>query len=97
MIPQIRDRSNTYKFADHKERVIDLLRRVTTISVETVKLRAELDKMPWGKQSSWRFEDSKKPGAAKKKASEKTKKKIKKPKSASMQGMLDGVVQKRLL
>ena len=28
--PTIRERFNTYRFADHKERVIDLLRRVCT-------------------------------------------------------------------
>mgnify|MGYP001599103954 CR=1 FL=1 len=26
---------NTYRFADHMEQVIDLLKRVTTVSVET--------------------------------------------------------------
>ena len=33
--PTIRERFNTYRFADHKERVIDLLRRVCTVSVKT--------------------------------------------------------------
>ena len=32
-IRTIRERFNTYRFADHKERVIDLLRRVCTVSV----------------------------------------------------------------
>ena len=36
--PTIRDRFDTYRFADHKERVIDLLARVTTVSVETVRI-----------------------------------------------------------
>lgn len=36
--PTIREKFDTYRFADHKERVIDLLRRVTTVSVETVKI-----------------------------------------------------------
>ena len=31
-------RSNTYRFADHKEKVIDLLRRVCTVSVRTMKI-----------------------------------------------------------
>lgn len=34
----VRERFNTYRFADHRERVIDLLRRVTRVSVETVAI-----------------------------------------------------------
>ncbi len=34
--PTIRERFNTYRFADHKERVIELLRRVCTVSVKTM-------------------------------------------------------------
>ena len=40
--PTIRERFNTYRFADHKERVIDLLQRVCTVSVETVKIVDQL-------------------------------------------------------
>jgi hypothetical protein len=29
---------DTYRFADHKERVIELLRRVTTVSLRTVQI-----------------------------------------------------------
>ncbi len=36
--PTIRERFNTYRFADHKERVIDLLSRVCTVSVETMRV-----------------------------------------------------------
>ena len=36
---------NTYRFADHKERVIDLLKRVCTVSVETVRIVDRLDLM----------------------------------------------------
>ena len=36
--PTIRERFNTYRFADHKEKVIDLLARVTTVSVRTVEI-----------------------------------------------------------
>ena len=36
--PTIRERFNTYRFADHKERVIDLLQRVCTVSVKTVEI-----------------------------------------------------------
>ena len=36
--PTIREKFNTYRFADYKEQVIDLLHRVVTVSVETVKI-----------------------------------------------------------
>ena len=36
--PTIRERFDTYRFADHKDRVIALLARVVTVSVETVRL-----------------------------------------------------------
>jgi len=36
--PTIREKFNTYRFADYKEHVIDLLRRVCTVSVETMKI-----------------------------------------------------------
>ena len=36
--PTIRAKFDTYRFANHKEQVIDLLRRVTTVSVETVRI-----------------------------------------------------------
>ena len=36
--PTIAERFNTYKFADYKERVIDLLRRVCTVSVKTMEI-----------------------------------------------------------
>ena len=41
--PTIRERFNTYRFADHKERVIDLLQRVCTVSVETVRIVDQLN------------------------------------------------------
>jgi predicted helicase len=40
--PTIREKFNTYRFADHKEKVIDLLRRVTRVSVETIKIVEEM-------------------------------------------------------
>ena len=43
--PTIAAKFNTYKFADHKERVIDLLRRVCTVSVETVRIVEELGRI----------------------------------------------------
>ena len=36
--PTIRERFNTYRFADHKERVIDLLQRVCAVSVKTMEI-----------------------------------------------------------
>ena len=36
--PTIREKFDTYRFADHKERVVDLLGRVTRVSVETVAI-----------------------------------------------------------
>jgi predicted helicase len=36
--PTIREKFDTYRFADYKEKVVDLLARVTTVSVETVRI-----------------------------------------------------------
>lgn len=36
--PTIREKFDTYRFADYKEKVIDLLMRVTTVSVETIRV-----------------------------------------------------------
>jgi len=36
--PTIREKFNTYRFADHKEKVIDLLMRVTRVSMETMEI-----------------------------------------------------------
>ena len=36
--PTIREKFNTYRFSDHKEQVIDLLRRVCTVSVATMEI-----------------------------------------------------------
>ena len=36
--PTIREKFDTYRFADYKDKVLDLLLRVTTVSVETMKL-----------------------------------------------------------
>jgi predicted helicase len=44
--PTIRERFNTYRFADHKERVLDLLARVTRVSVETVRIVAAMQAGP---------------------------------------------------
>ncbi len=36
--PTIREKFNTYRFADHMEKVIDLLKRLTRVSIETMKI-----------------------------------------------------------
>ncbi len=43
--PTIREKFNTYRFADYKEQVIDLLRRVTTVSVATVEIMEAMRKL----------------------------------------------------
>lgn len=40
--PTVRDKFNTYRFSDHKEKVADLLTRVTRVSVETMKIVAAM-------------------------------------------------------
>ena len=40
--PTIREKFDTYRFADYKEKVVDLLARVTTVSVETVRIVGEM-------------------------------------------------------
>ena len=40
--PTIREKFDTYRFADYKDKVIDLLMRVTTVSVETVRITQEM-------------------------------------------------------
>jgi predicted helicase len=42
----IREQFNIYRFADYKDSVIDLLRRVTTVSVETVKITEAMRDLP---------------------------------------------------
>lgn len=41
--PTIREKFNTYRFADYKEQVIDLISRVCTVSVETMKIVNEME------------------------------------------------------
>jgi predicted helicase len=40
--PTIREKFNNYRFADHKEKVVDLLSRVTRVSVETQEIVAAM-------------------------------------------------------
>ena len=42
--PTIAEKFNTYRFADYKKKVIDLLRWVTTVSVGTQKAVDEMSK-----------------------------------------------------
>jgi predicted helicase len=44
--PTIAEKFNTYRFADYKEQVIDLLKRVCTVSVETVKIIKQMESVP---------------------------------------------------
>jgi len=46
--PTIREKFNTYRFADYKEQVVDLLARVVTVSVETVKITDAMAALPTG-------------------------------------------------
>jgi predicted helicase len=40
--PTIREKFNTYRFADHKEKVVDLIARVTRVSVDTMEIVAAM-------------------------------------------------------
>jgi len=44
--PTIAAKFNTYRFADYKETVVDLLARVVTVSVETVKITDAMAGLP---------------------------------------------------
>jgi predicted helicase len=44
--PTIREKFNTYRLADHKEKVVDLLMRVTRVSVETVAIVEAMRELP---------------------------------------------------
>jgi predicted helicase len=41
--PTILEKFNTYRFADYKERVIDLLQQVCTVSAETMGIIQEMN------------------------------------------------------
>ena len=51
----VRTKFSNYNFEDHKEDVISLLKKVTTVCVETVKLRNQLRDMEWGPQPKFEF------------------------------------------
>ena len=88
----VRDRFNIYRFANHKEDLINLLQRVTTVCVETVRLRRELERMEWGPQPKLVF--TPKPSNSKTKRI----RELTGPASPMpIQGTLDGTKQERLL
>jgi predicted helicase len=45
--PTIREKFNTYRFAEHKEQVIELLMKVCQVSVETMGVIGEIEKLEW--------------------------------------------------
>ena len=51
----IQEKFSTYKFEEYKEQIIILLNKVTTVCVETVKLRKELREIEWGIQPKLKF------------------------------------------
>lgn len=44
--PTVAEKFNTYRFLDYKEQVIDLLQRVTTVSVQTMEILHEMSTHP---------------------------------------------------
>jgi predicted helicase len=44
--PTIREEFNGYRFADHKEQVVDLIARVARVSVETVEIVEAIRALP---------------------------------------------------
>ncbi len=50
--PTIREKFNTYRFADYKEKVVDLLMRVTRVSVETVAITGAMRALKRGDPGS---------------------------------------------
>lgn len=44
----IREKFNTYKFEDYKEEVIELLQRVCTVSVKTMEILGEMERIEIG-------------------------------------------------
>ena len=52
---KVANRFNTYRFTEHKEDAIDLIRRITTVSVETMQLKQRLKNLQWGPQPLIKF------------------------------------------
>ena len=89
----VRNRFNTYRFADHKEELITLLRRVTTVCIETVKLRKELEQMEWGPQPKLVFTGKSDKAKARRGSREPTEPPTE---QAAIPATLDGASQERL-
>ena len=51
----VANRFNTYRFTDRKEDAINLIKRITTVSVETMRLKRELANLKWGPQPKLKF------------------------------------------
>ena len=86
-----RKQFNVYKFEDYKEELITLLNKVTTVCVETVKLRNQLKEMEWGTQPKLKFTKIIKNDAKKITKSKKTVKRKKKNHTKNTE--LDGFTQ----
>ncbi len=53
--PTIREKFDTYRFAEHKEKVIDLLMRVSTVSVETARIVTAMTSRSRRPGARWHF------------------------------------------
>lgn len=58
----VADRFNTYSFAEHKENAIDLIRRVTSVAVETMHIKEKIKSLEWGPQPVLEFTPQPKKG-----------------------------------
>lgn len=88
----VRNKFNTYRLADYKEDLITLLQRVTTVCIETVRLRKELEQMRWGPQPKLTFTIKSNNTAPE---TQKRMKLLARP--VPIQATLDGARQERLL
>ncbi len=55
--PTIREKFNTYRFADYKETVIDLLARVVTVSLQTLAVTDAMSALPASARDQKKTED----------------------------------------
>jgi len=55
--PTIREKFNTYRFADYKETVIDLLARVVTVSLQTLAITDAMSALPGSARDQKKTED----------------------------------------
>jgi len=52
---EVANRFNKYRFAEHKKDAIDHIRRITTVSVETMRIRRKIEALKWGPQPTLKF------------------------------------------